>query len=263
MRRANPIRPCARSGLQPREHQGCGGPIGVPAGTGTVGAIESGCTPGGSCDGDSMFGGVMTIGGGTTAGAGALVCAGLAGLAGVTGDCGGRTDGALDGGGGPAGMATAGAAVEGTGIAVDSGGAGEKDRSCACASGAAVQRARMSDSGRTSCMMGACRKPLVSLSAKRIVFRTCGVEPKARRRRVRAVGVHRHPASSAPGLSRDLAQRGAGWVQAGGIERRGPRGERPSLRQRGCLRKGRCRGEPRVRARRVWGRAGLPGSDAR
>jgi hypothetical protein len=84
---------------------------------GTVGVIESGCTPGGSCDGDNRFGGVMTTGGGMTAGAGALVCAGLAGLAEVTGDCGDTTD-AFGGGDGPLGTATAGAAVEGTGIGV-------------------------------------------------------------------------------------------------------------------------------------------------
>src|SRR5579883_1875204 len=121
--------------------QGCGGPTGVPAGTGTVGVMESGCTPGGSCEGDSKFGGIMTIGGGTTAGDGAGVCCGVIGSAGLIGDDGGSTE--ADGTGGAAGTPIGGAAVDGEGIGVCIGPAGAAERSWAYASGAPAQKARL------------------------------------------------------------------------------------------------------------------------
>lgn len=66
----------------------------------------------------------MTIGGGTTAGGGAPVCRGGAGRTWVMGESGGRGAGGRVGKDGPAGMATGGAAVEGTGIGVLIGAAG-------------------------------------------------------------------------------------------------------------------------------------------
>jgi len=133
-------------------HQGCGGPIGVPAGTGTVGVVESGCTPGGSCEGDSRFGGIMTIGGGTTAGEGAGVCCGAIGSAGLIGDDGGSTD--ADGTEGAAGTPIGGAAVDGEGIGVWIGAAGAAERSWACANGAPVHGARL-QRARTRAVRGA------------------------------------------------------------------------------------------------------------
>jgi hypothetical protein len=103
--------------------------------------MESGCTPGGSCEGDSKFGGIMTIGGGTTAGDGAGVCCGAMGSAGVMGDGGGSTE--ADGTGGAPGMPTGGAAVDGEGMGVCIDPAGAAERSWAYAAGASVQRGKM------------------------------------------------------------------------------------------------------------------------
>lgn len=80
--------------------------------------------PGGSCAGDSRLGGSITTGGGTSAGAGIPVWSGGAGWTCVTGDCGGSGGGARVGSDGPAGIVTAGAAVDGTGIGVVIGAAG-------------------------------------------------------------------------------------------------------------------------------------------